>query len=112
MASAPTRYDGLRNYSKLLKAEDFCSFKLESVRTRRAAEESTGRIAPVSFAHGSRQKTGFFHLRTPAKFSSRFGDSVVIWLGGWTRDRLSGIVMVAKFDGPSSETRRKRRPIR
>jgi hypothetical protein len=43
-------------------------------------------------------ETKFLRLRTPVTIGSRFGDWKVVWLGGWTRDRLSYIVMMAKFD--------------
>jgi hypothetical protein len=46
-------------------------------------------------------ETKFLRLRTPVTIGSRFGDWVVTWLGGWTRDRLSYIVMVAKFERPA-----------
>jgi hypothetical protein len=43
-------------------------------------------------------ETKFLRLRTPATIGSLFGDWVVTWLGGWTRDRLSYIVMVVKIE--------------
>jgi hypothetical protein len=46
-------------------------------------------------------ETKFLRLRTPVTIGSRFGDWTVTWLGGWTRDRLSYIVMVAKFERPA-----------
>jgi hypothetical protein len=47
----------------------------------------------------------FLRLRTPVTIGSRFGDWRVTWLGGWTRDRLLYIVMVAKFERPAVEKR-------
>jgi hypothetical protein len=41
-------------------------------------------------------ETTFLHLRTPVSIGSRFGDWQVTWLGGWTRHRLSFIVMVVR----------------
>ena len=41
-------------------------------------------------------ETKFLRLRTPVTIGSRFGDWRVTWLGGWTRDRLSYLVMVVK----------------
>jgi hypothetical protein len=38
-------------------------------------------------------ETKFLRLRTPVELGSRFGDWEVCWLGGWTRDRLSFLVM-------------------
>jgi hypothetical protein len=46
-------------------------------------------------------ETKFLRLRTPVTIGSRFDDWVVTWLRGWTRDRLSYIVMVAKLERPS-----------
>jgi hypothetical protein len=43
------------------------------------------------------QENKFLRLRTPVTIGSRFGDWEVTWLGGWTRDRLSYIVMVVRF---------------
>src|SRR5271168_864498 len=42
-------------------------------------------------------ETKFLHLRSPVTIGSRFGDWEVTWLGGWTRDRLSYLVMVVKI---------------
>jgi hypothetical protein len=47
-------------------------------------------------------QTKFLRLRTPVTIGSRFGDWVVTWAGGWTRDRLSYIVMVVKFERPAA----------
>jgi hypothetical protein len=44
-------------------------------------------------------ETKFLRLRTPVTIGSRFGEWRVTWLGGWTRDRLSYIVMVVKIPG-------------
>lgn len=44
--------------------------------------------------HGTGTK--FLRLRTPVTVGSRFGDWQVAWLGGWTRHRLSSIVMVVR----------------
>src|SRR5437016_5557575 len=40
-----------------------------------------------------RLETKYLRLRTPVTLGSRFGDWEVTWLGGWTRDRLSYLVM-------------------
>ncbi|MGD1096608.1 MAG: hypothetical protein ABSB35_32020 [Bryobacteraceae bacterium] len=40
--------------------------------------------------------TKYLRLRTPVTIGSRFDDWKVSWLGGWTRDRLSYLVMVAR----------------
>ena len=45
-------------------------------------------------------ETKFLRLRTPVTIGSCFGDWRVTWLGGWTRDRLSYIVMVVKLTQP------------
>jgi hypothetical protein len=39
-------------------------------------------------------ETKFLRLRTPVTLGSWFGDWQVTWLGGWTRERLSYLVMV------------------
>ena len=44
-----------------------------------------------------RLETKYLRLRTPVTLGSRFGDWEVCWLGGWTRDRLSFLVMVVKI---------------
>jgi hypothetical protein len=41
-------------------------------------------------------ETKFLRLRTPVTIGSRFGDWEVTWLGGWTRHRLSYLVMVMR----------------
>ncbi len=43
-------------------------------------------------------ETKFLRLHTPVTIDSRFGDWQVTWLGGWTRDRLSYIVMVVRIN--------------
>jgi len=45
-------------------------------------------------------ETKFLRLRTTVTIGSRIGDWEVTWLGGWTRDRLSYLVIVVNF--PSS----------
>ena len=40
-------------------------------------------------------ETKFLRLKGPVTIGSYFGDWRVTWLGGWTRHRLSYIVMVA-----------------
>jgi len=42
-------------------------------------------------------ETKFLRLRTPVTIGSRFDDWKVCWLGGWTRDRLSYVVVVVHF---------------
>ena len=44
-----------------------------------------------------RLETRFLRLKTPVTINSRFGDWRVSWLGGWTRDRLSYLVMLVRF---------------
>jgi hypothetical protein len=51
-------------------------------------------------------ETKFLRLRTPVTIGSRFDDWVVTWLGGWTRDRMSYIVMVVKIERPSASRSR------
>jgi hypothetical protein len=41
-------------------------------------------------------ETKFLRLRTPVTIGSRFGDWRVCWIGGWTRRRLSNLVMVVR----------------
>jgi hypothetical protein len=41
-------------------------------------------------------ETKFLRLRTPVTIGSFFGDWVVTWLGGWTRDRLSYMVKIER----------------
>jgi hypothetical protein len=48
--------------------------------------------------HGSvRLETKYLRLRTAVSLGSRFGEWQVCWLGGWSRDRLSYLVMVVKI---------------
>jgi len=47
--------------------------------------------------------TKFLRLKTPVTIGSRFDDWEVCWLGGWTRDRLSYLVMVVRAIKPSTE---------
>jgi hypothetical protein len=54
-------------------------------------------------------ETKFLHLRTPVTIGSRFGDWEVTWLGGWTRDRLSYLVMVVKLERRSNSAGGKRK---
>ena len=44
-------------------------------------------------------ETKFLRLRTPVPIGSRLGDWEVTWLGGWTRDRLSYLVMAVRVRG-------------
>ncbi len=48
-----------------------------------------------------RLETKFLRLRTPVELGSRFGDWQVCWLGGWTRHRLSYLVMLTAFRNDS-----------
>ena len=41
-------------------------------------------------------ETKFLRLKTPVTIGSRFGEWKVCWLGGWTKDRLSYIVMLVR----------------
>jgi hypothetical protein len=41
-------------------------------------------------------ETKFLRLKTPVTLGSYFGDWRVTWLGGWTRGKLSYLVMVAR----------------
>ena len=52
-----------------------------------------------------RLETKFLRLRTPVTIGSRFGDWQVCWLGGWTRDRLSYLVMVVRLPGSAKDNR-------
>ena len=44
-----------------------------------------------------RPETKFLRLHTPVTLGSRFGDWEVTWVGGWTRHRLSYLVMVVRI---------------
>ena len=41
-------------------------------------------------------ETRYLWLRTPVTLNSRFGDWRVCWLGGWTRHRMSYLVMLVR----------------
>jgi hypothetical protein len=41
-------------------------------------------------------ETNFLRFRTPVTVGSYFGEWRVTWAGGWTKDRLSYLVMVAR----------------
>ena len=41
-------------------------------------------------------ETRYLRLRTPVTLNSRFGDWRVCWLGGWTRHRMSYLVMLVR----------------
>ena len=41
-------------------------------------------------------ETMFLRLEGPVDVGSHFGDWRVTWAGGWTRDKLSFLVMVAR----------------
>jgi hypothetical protein len=47
-----------------------------------------------------RLETKFLRLKTPVTIGSRFGDWSVCWLGGWTRHRLSFLVMLVRVVQP------------
>lgn len=58
-----------------------------------------------------RLETKFLRLKTPVTIGSLFGEWRVCWLGGWTRHRLSYIVMVVRQirpDDPLDEQQRRR----
>ena len=42
-------------------------------------------------------ETKYLRLKTPVTICSRFGEWRVCWIGGWTRDRLSYLVMVVRL---------------
>ncbi len=44
----------------------------------------------------TRLETKYLRLKTPVTLGSRFGDWEVTWLGGWTRDQLSYVVMAVR----------------
>jgi hypothetical protein len=48
-------------------------------------------------------ETKFFRLRTPATLGSLFGEWQVCWLGGWTRDKLSYLVMAVRIESDADE---------
>jgi hypothetical protein len=41
-------------------------------------------------------ETKYLRLRTPVALGSSFSDWRVTWLGGWTRNKLAFLVMVAR----------------
>ena len=43
-----------------------------------------------------RLETKFLRLKMPVTLGSRFGDWQVCWVGGWTKHRLSYLVMVVR----------------
>ena len=43
-----------------------------------------------------RLETQFLRLKIPVTVGSRFGDWQVCWVGGWTKHRLSFLVMVVR----------------
>ena len=46
----------------------------------------------------------YLHLRTPVTIGSRFGEWRVCWLGGWTRYRLSFLVMIVRPRPPGEHS--------
>ena len=50
-----------------------------------------------------RLETKFLRLKTPVTIGSRLGEWRVCWLGGWTRDRLSYLVMLVRVIEPGQE---------
>jgi len=46
-------------------------------------------------------ETKFLSLKTPVTVGSYFGEWRVTWAGGWTRDKLSYLVMVARVASPA-----------
>ena len=44
-------------------------------------------------------ETKFLRLRIPVTIGSRFGEWQVCWIGGWTRDRFTYLVMVVRRCG-------------
>jgi hypothetical protein len=53
-------------------------------------------VLTATAAHRMELETKFLRLRTPVTIGSLFGEWQVTWLGGWIRDRLSYLVMVAR----------------
>jgi len=51
----------------------------------------------------TRMETKFLRFKTPVTIGSRFGEWRVCWLGGWTTDRLSYIVMLECVNKPNQE---------
>jgi hypothetical protein len=48
-------------------------------------------------------ETKFLRLRMPVTIGSHFGEWRVCWLGGWTRDRLSFLVMLVRVVKPDPQ---------
>src|SRR5437660_5566436 len=59
--------------------------------------------ADLFFGDQACLKMKFLRLKTPVTINSRFGDWRVCWLGGWTRDRLSYLVMLVRATKPDQE---------
>jgi hypothetical protein len=53
-------------------------------------------------------ETKFLRLRAPVTIGSYFGEWRVTWAGGWTRDRLSYLVMVVRVASPALARRENR----
>ena len=49
-------------------------------------------------------ETRYLWLRTPVTLNSRFGDWRVCWLGGWTRHRMSYLVMLVRVESIRSSS--------
>ena len=47
----------------------------------------------------------FLRLRTPVTIGSHFGDWRITWLGGWTPDKLSYLVMAVRIGGTLMNSR-------
>jgi hypothetical protein len=62
----------------------------EALQTKKAAGGTVGTM---------RLETKYLRLRTSVTIGSRFGDWNVCWLGGWTRHRLSYLVMAVRLPG-------------
>jgi len=48
-------------------------------------------------------ETKYLRLKTPVTIGSRLGEWRVCWIGGWTRHRLSYLVMVVRVIKPSAK---------
>src|SRR5579871_4697482 len=74
--------------------------RLYAPKNRTFCERSAALTSPCRRSHACvtrmRLETKFLHLKTPVTLGSRFGDWRVCWLGGWTRHRLSYLVMVVR----------------
>ena len=53
--------------------------------------------------HHMRLEPKYMRLRTPVTIGTRFGEWRVCWLGGWTRCRLSFVVMLVRITNPDQE---------